>query len=85
MEIDYSPSAADHGISREDAIWAITHAVGRAEIEGHPGEETHVFVGRPHEQSNHYIEVMVAKTARGDLRIFHATELRDQFAYLVGE
>ena len=83
VEIVFTESAGRHGFTREDAIHAITNAVGSGEIEGHGGEETHAFVGRPHPQADRYIEVLVGKSARGDLRIFHVMELSDLYRYLV--
>lgn len=83
MEVVYTESAGRHGFTREDAIHAIAHAVGSGEIEGHGGEETHAFVGLPHPQADRYIEVLVGKTTRGDLRIFHVMELSDLYRYLV--
>ncbi len=65
-------------------MYAIGNAVGAEEIDGYPGELTTMYVGRPHAQSNRYLEVGVAVTA-ADVKIFHAMELSDLYRHLLEE
>ncbi|MBW0254419.1 MULTISPECIES: hypothetical protein [unclassified Cellulomonas] len=85
MPVEWTDSAARHAISREDALYAITHAVGSEELEGRPGETTVVYVGRPHAQSDRYLEVIVAQRHPRTMVIFHVMELSDLYRHLVSE
>jgi hypothetical protein len=83
MPIDWKPSAEKHGISREDAIYAMTHPVGQQQVKGHAGEVTTVYVGHPHGQTDRYIEVIAALRPPRDLIIFHVMDLSDLYRHLV--
>ncbi|MDR0847442.1 MAG: hypothetical protein LBN10_00125 [Propionibacteriaceae bacterium] len=61
----------------------MTHAVGTEVIPGLPGEETRVFVGHPHAQTDDWIEVMVAKTTGNNFTVFHAMPLTDLYRHLI--
>lgn len=84
MAIRFTESAARHGISQRDAMYAIGHASGAEEVAGHPGDVTTMYVGRPHAQSDRYLEVGVAETPT-DVVIFHAMELTDLYRHLLHE
>lgn len=85
MGIRWTPSAAKHGISREDALYAMTHAEAAAELDGKPGETTTVYIGHPHAQTEHYLEVIAAHRPPRDLVIFHVMELSDLYRDLLTE
>lgn len=78
-------SAARHAISREDALYAITHAVGSAELDGPAGQSTVVYVGHPHAQTDRYIEVIVAQRRPRTMVVFHVMELSDLYRHLADE
>ncbi len=80
--LEWTPSSGKHGVSRQDVLWAMTHAEGEAIIEGRPGWITRVFVGHPHPQTDRYIEV-IAATNGTDFVIFHAMPLTDIYRHLI--
>ncbi|WP_141990639.1 hypothetical protein [Rhodoglobus vestalii] len=75
MGIEWIASAARHNIPQADTLYAITHAAGSTQIEGHAGETTIVYVGHPHAQTERYIEVIAAHRKPRSMVIFHAMEL----------
>ena len=84
MGITWAASADRHGISHEDALYAITNAQGSVEIEDDdPDSVTTVYVGHPHAQTDRYIEVIVAARPPRTLVVFHVMELSDLFRHLV--
>lgn len=83
MGVQFTDSADKHGISHEDALHAIMHAEGSAEVEGNPGELTMVYVGHPHGQTERYIEVIAAHRKPRTIVIFHVMPLSDLFGYLL--
>jgi hypothetical protein len=85
MAIEWTPSAAKHGISRDDALYAMTHAEATAELDGHPGETTLVYVGHPHGQTGRYLEVIAAHRPPRTIVIFHVMELTDLYRHLLNE
>jgi hypothetical protein len=85
MPVVWTDSSARHGISREDALYAIEHSVGRQELTGQPGETTMVYVGRRHAQSREFIEVIAAQHRPDTLVIFHVMTLTDLYRHLVSE
>lgn len=85
MAIRWTDSAAKHGISRDDALYAITHAEGTDELDGAAGETTVVYVGHPHGQTDRYIEVIAALQPPRGLLIFHVMDLSDLYRHLVNE
>jgi hypothetical protein len=84
MAIRWASSADKHFIPREDALYAIGHAVAQAQLDGRAGEVTIVYVGHPHEQTDRYLEVIVALTPPRDLAIFHVMHLSDVYRHLLG-
>lgn len=85
MGITYTASADKLGIPREDSLHAMLNATAWAEIEGHPGETTIVYVGHPHAQTGRYIEVIAAHHPPGTVTIFHSMPLSDLFRHLLDE
>lgn len=85
MAIRWADSAAKHGISREDALYAMTHAEKVAELDGQPGEKVMVYLGHPHGQTDRYLEVIAAHRKPRDVFVFHVMELTDVFRYLLNE
>lgn len=83
MGVEFTNSAEKHGISREDSLYAIMNAEASAEIDGHPGELTIVYVGHPHGQTNSYIEVIAAHRPPRSIVIFHSMPLSDLYRDLI--
>lgn len=84
MAVEFTRSASKHGISPEDAIYAIANAEASAPIKGRDGnKDATVFVGHPHAQTDRYIEVIVEITPPRNLKIFHVMELTDKFRHLI--
>lgn len=84
MPFEFSPSADKHGIPREDAVYAVLHHAGYADLPARrPGERSFMFVGLPHQHAMRYIEVGVAVDGRGNRKIFHAMEVTDLYRYIV--
>lgn len=84
MAVEWTQSASRHNVTREDAIYAITHAEVSAEVEGKPGEQTVVYIGHPHGQTERYLEV-IAALRPPKFTIFHAMELTDIYRHLLYE
>jgi hypothetical protein len=85
MPIEWTTSADQHGITRADALHAIQHAEGAVDLRGRTGETTRVYVGRPHGQTDRYIEVIAAIRAPQTITIFHVMPLSDLYRHLIGE
>lgn len=85
MAIDWTSSAAKHGISRDDALHAMIHAEASDDLDGGTGEALRVFVGHPHAQTERYIEVIAAVRPPRGLLVFHVMELSDLYRYLLNE
>ncbi len=85
MGVEFTTSAEKHGVSREDALYALLNYVNKAEIVGEQGEKTIVYVGHPHAQTDRYIEVIAAHRVPRTIVIFHAMPLTDLFRYLLHE
>jgi hypothetical protein len=85
MGIEWTASSAKHGISRDDALYALTHAEASAEVDGFPGETTVVYVGHPHGQTERYIEVVAAHRPPRTMVIFHVMELSDLYRELLSK
>lgn len=83
--VEWTQSAARHGIAREDALYAMIHHEATAELEGNPGERTVVYVGHLHGQTDRYIEVIAAHREPRTVVIFHAMELTDVYRHLLYE
>lgn len=83
--VDWTPSADRHGITRQDALHAMTHAEASAEVEGHPGEVTVVHVGQPHGHTDRYLEIIAAHRPPRHLVIFHAMGLTDLYRHVLYE
>lgn len=85
MGVEWKHSASKHGISNEDALYAMMHHEVSAEIDGEPSELTMVYVGHPHAQTDRYLEVIAAHQPPRTVVIFHVMELTDQFRHLLFE
>ncbi len=85
MGIEFTPSADRHGIPHADSLYAMTHAEASAEVEGMPGETTMVYIGRPHGQTDRYLEVIAAHRPPRTVVIFHSMELTDLYRDLLTE
>ena len=85
VAIEWTKSAAKHGISRDDALYAMTHAEADAELDGQSGETTVVYVGHPHGQTDRYLEVIAAHRPPRTIVIFHVMELSDLYRHLLNE
>lgn len=85
MGVEFTASASKHGISNDDAAYAMMHPQGRAQIAGEPGEVTMVYVGHPHEQTERYIEVIAALRPPRGIVVFHVMPLSDLYRYLLNE
>lgn len=85
MGVEFTDSADKHGIPRADSLHAMIHADASAELEGLPGETTIVYIGHPHGQTDHYIEVIAGHRPPRDVWIFHSMPLSDLYRYLLDE
>ncbi len=85
MGVEFTDSADKHRVPHEDTLYAMLHAEASAEIDGYPGEVTIVYVGRPHEQTDDYLEVIAAHRPPRDITIFHSMPLSDIFRHLLDE
>ncbi|QCV96191.1 hypothetical protein FEZ30_13810 [Acidipropionibacterium acidipropionici] len=80
LSVTFTHSAGRHGVSEQDAIWAIEHALlakpsfQRSRLPDMP--DPSLFVGP--DTSGRIIEVMAVRTD-DDLIIFHAMRARPQF------
>lgn len=83
MAIHYTESADKHRIPHPDIEYAILHPINKHRIEGRRRDVTYVFVGRRHELSRDFLEVMVALRPSGRLEVFHAMELTDKWRWLL--
>lgn len=83
MGLEWTDSAARHGISRADVLYAISHHEVSAEIEGRGGRRTVLYIGHPHGQTERYLEVIVALWEPRNMQVFHAMELTDKWRYLL--
>lgn len=83
MAIYYTDSADKHDVPHPEIEYAIFHPINKHEIEGRRGDVTFVFVGKRHELSRSFLEVMVALRPSGRLEVFHAMELTDQWRWLL--
>ena len=82
--MEWTESSARHGISREDALYAIAHAEVRQELDGgRAGEQTVVYVGRAHAQTDQRLEVVVAIRPPRTMVIFHVMEVSDLYRHLL--
>ncbi|MDK8237446.1 hypothetical protein [Actinomyces urogenitalis] len=85
MAIEFTESADKHGIPHEYAIHVLTHALNRRQTDGRPGDVTIAFVGRPHDLSRDFIEVIAAYTSAGKIVVFHVNYLTDKWSWLLYE
>ncbi|MGL4340601.1 MAG: hypothetical protein ACRCSP_09310 [Rhodoglobus sp.] len=85
MSFGWTDSAAKHGISRDDALYAIHHAEGTDDLSSESGELVRVYVGHPHAQTDRYIEVIVAIQPPRGVLVFHVMELSDLYRHLLNE
>lgn len=84
MRYGFSPSAGKHGISNEDAAWAMRNAVVITDLEKQGDEVTRLYIGHPHAQAlpDDYLEVLVSIRPRSVL-VFHVMRLSDLYRHLL--
>lgn len=84
MNIVFKPSAAKHGVTYEEAIYAIINNVRTKTLPERP--DVHIFIGHPHlgALDNDWLEILVQVT-KHDIVIFHAMPLSDVYRYLLYE
>ncbi|SFL21652.1 MULTISPECIES: hypothetical protein [unclassified Leifsonia] len=86
MGIEFARSAGKHGISEQDALYAVQHAVyssDRVKVNnaGRPGGSRRVFVGPQHAQTERLIEVVP-----GGFVVYHVMPLGSYYrAQMEGE
>lgn len=85
MGVQFTSSADKHRIPREDSLYAIMHAEASVQVEGEAGETTTVYVGRPHGQTERYLEVIAAHRPPRTIVIFHSMPLSDLYRHLLHE
>ena len=89
MAISWAPSADKHGIRREDALYAIEHAL-YVEVEfdeprlGGRVRPT-LFIGPPRARGGPLLEVMVEITGSRGLHVFHVMQARKKHLDRMGE
>jgi hypothetical protein len=83
--VEWTTSAGKHGVPREDAVHAMVNAEVSAEVDGEPGEQTIVYVGHPHGQTDDYLEVIAAHRPPRTIVIFHVMPLTDTFRWMLHE
>lgn len=83
MGVEWTSSASKHGVTREDALYAMTNAEVSVEVKGFPGQATYVFIGHPHAQTARWIEVIAAYRQPRTFTIFHVMPLSDKYRHLL--
>ena len=77
-DLTFTRSSQRHGITPEDAYYAMTHPhLGVDELDGEAGDMTVAFYGHPHAQTTRVIEVFAARKPWGDIVVFHAMDRPD--------
>jgi hypothetical protein len=79
MAIEWAQSTEKHGISRGDALYAMTHSVftsSRVDVpKGRPALPRRLFVGPPHGQTTRLLEVLVENRSGGVMFVYHVANL----------
>lgn len=89
MEIEWADSTEKHGVSRGDAVYAMTHAIvvsDRVTVE--PGQTKNprkVYLGPAHAQTEQLLEVLVEFKPKGVVRIYHVMNLGPKYRRLLEE
>ena len=87
MAAKWPRSSAKHGISREDALFAIANAIftsdnvskaGSASASSRAGTRR-LFIGHPYFQARELIEVLVESRPNGDVVIYHVMALGSKY------
>lgn len=87
MATKWPRSSAKHGISRNDALFAISNAIftsdnvsaaGSISTSGRAGTRR-LFIGHPYSQSLELIEVLVESRPNGDVVIYHVMALSSKY------
>lgn len=73
MGMEFTESAAKHGMSEQEILHVIRHAVRAEAITDRHGDPAKMITGPVHAQTNRLAEVAV-KTTGGDFIVFHAME-----------
>lgn len=83
MGIECADSAGKHGISEEDALYAIGNAIHTSSnVKAAPGlapNPRQLFIGPPHPQTDRLIEVLVENKGSGEFLIYHVMELSSYY------
>lgn len=80
MAVEFTPSASKHGISQQDAIYAILHHEVAVDIPGRDGfKPATLYIGHPHSQTDRYIEVIAEVIPPRGLKIFHVMPLGSKY------
>ena len=77
MNIRYTDSASKHGLTEEEIVWVILHAVRTEEVADRHGRPAKKFVGSVHAQTNRLAEVFVSQDG-ADFVVFHAMEIGER-------
>ncbi|MCX8672369.1 hypothetical protein J3T91_02395 [Bifidobacterium sp. B4001] len=84
MGMKFAPSAFKHGVTTEEAIYAIAHSVGDDQQGDDP--DVTMFVGHPHAGAldDDWLEVGCREYPQ-NVVVFHAMPLTDNWRYLLYE
>lgn len=77
--VEVHPSARRHGVSDEDAIHAVTHAMATEAAGDDPDRWLAIGPGR----AGNLLEVVVLVTAEGDEMVIHAMPMRPKYRRLL--
>ena len=84
--VEFTASAVRHGITAEDAMYAIRASVVQVPVPGRDGHgDATLFIGHPHPQTGRWLEVIAEIRPPRGVLIFHAMELTDKFRHYLQE
>lgn len=85
-DVDFTPSAGRHGITKREAMHAMATAAVDVDLPGRDGHrEATLFIGHPHPQTDRWLEVLAELRPPRGIIIFHAMELTDKFRHFLEE
>ena len=73
IPIEFTRSAARHGIDGTDAIYAMTHAHETQPFTDRHGRRAMLFIGPPHAQTDRLVEV-IASISSDTILVYRAIE-----------
>lgn len=83
MGIEFTDSAAKHGISEQDALYVMSRPVYTSTKvklnDGNPASPRRVFIGPQHPQTDPLIEVLIDMPRLGTFVIYHAMPLGSHY------